>query len=154
MAFAAIIVAILLIGGIAGGGSNSSTATQASAPPAAQPASSISCGPGTHLSGQVCVAATPKTRTVVHYRTRTVTMTVTAPAPAPSSATSTATPAPTQSAEGVGSYSHADDATFCSANQCIGSFETEPGYIVQCTDGTYSHSGGISGSCSRHGGNG
>jgi hypothetical protein len=70
----------------------------------------------------------------------------TIPAPAP-------TPAPSPPSESPGSYSHADDVGFCSTHQCIGSFETEPGYIVQCTDGTYSHSGGISGSCSRHGGN-
>jgi hypothetical protein len=56
--------------------------------------------------------------------------------------------------EGPGSTSHATDSEFCATHDCIGSFTTEPGYIVQCSDGTYSHSGGISGSCSRHGGNG
>jgi hypothetical protein len=30
---------------------------------------------------------------------------------------------------------------------------TEPGYIVECGDGSYGHAGGISGSCSSHGGN-
>jgi len=52
----------------------------------------------------------------------------------------------------VGSSSHATDAKFCSEHECIGSFETEGGTIVECADGTYSHAGGISGACSHHGG--
>jgi len=63
-------------------------------------------------------------------------VTVTTPAPTPSQTTPTATPAPAVSAEGVGSASHADDAAFCAAHQCIGAFTTEPGTIVQCADGT------------------
>jgi hypothetical protein len=54
----------------------------------------------------------------------------------------------------VGSYSHATDEAFCHEHECIGNFESEPGYVVECTDGTFSHAGGISGSCSHHGGNG
>jgi hypothetical protein len=54
--------------------------------------------------------------------------------------------------ETVGSSDHSTDAEFCATHQCIGAFTTEPGTIVQCSDGTYSHSGGISGACSRHGG--
>jgi hypothetical protein len=52
----------------------------------------------------------------------------------------------------VGSTSHATDAQFCSEHECIGSFETEEGTIVECSDGSYSHAGGISGACSHHGG--
>jgi hypothetical protein len=52
----------------------------------------------------------------------------------------------------VGSPSHATDSQFCSEHECIGSFETEPGTIVECSDGAYSHSGGLSGACSHHGG--
>lgn len=52
----------------------------------------------------------------------------------------------------VGSSSHATDAEFCREHECIGEFETEPGTVVECSDGTYSHSGGISGACSDHGG--
>lgn len=44
-------------------------------------------------------------------------------------------------------------SAFCNYFHCIGNFFGEPGYIVECSDGTYSHAGGISGSCSRHGGN-
>jgi hypothetical protein len=52
----------------------------------------------------------------------------------------------------VGSSSHATDSEFCNEHTCIGSFESEGGTIVECSDGTYSHAGGISGSCSHHGG--
>jgi hypothetical protein len=54
--------------------------------------------------------------------------------------------------DSVGSSSHATDAKFCSEHECIGSFQTEGGTIVECSDGTYSHAGGISGACSHHGG--
>jgi hypothetical protein len=47
--------------------------------------------------------------------------------------------------------------TFCSYFACIASFWVEDipndGYVMQCMDGTYSLSGGESGSCSHHGGN-
>jgi hypothetical protein len=52
----------------------------------------------------------------------------------------------------VGSYSHEGDEAFCTSHGCIGDFEGESGYVVKCTDGTYSHAGGISGACSSHGG--
>lgn len=63
-------------------------------------------------------------------------------------------PAPRTSGEQdeVGSSSHATDAQFCSEHDCIGNFETEGGTVVECSDGTYSHAGGISGTCSDHGG--
>lgn len=42
---------------------------------------------------------------------------------------------------------------FCSYFNCIASFWTSTnGYVVQCVDGTFSHSGGRSGVCSYHGG--
>jgi Protein of unknown function (DUF3761) len=45
---------------------------------------------------------------------------------------------------------------FCSYFTCIPSFyqsdDPGDGYIVQCSDGTYSQSGGERGACSRHGG--
>jgi PASTA domain len=44
-------------------------------------------------------------------------------------------------------------SAFCSYFACEGEFSTEPGYIVECADGTFGHAGGISGSCSSHGGN-
>lgn len=44
--------------------------------------------------------------------------------------------------------------TFCDTHTCDGNFDQGRGYIVQCADGTYSHSGGIQGACSYHGGEG
>jgi hypothetical protein len=52
----------------------------------------------------------------------------------------------------VGSYSHAGDEAFCLEHECIGDFEGEDGYVVECEDGSYSHAGGKSGACSDHGG--
>jgi hypothetical protein len=52
----------------------------------------------------------------------------------------------------VGSYSHTGDEEFCNMHECIGDFEGEDGYVVECSDGSYSHAGGISGACSDHGG--
>jgi hypothetical protein len=43
---------------------------------------------------------------------------------------------------------------FCSKHRCIGDWQNARGYRVQCADGAYSFSGGVSGSCSGHGGNG
>src|SRR5437588_2433198 len=45
-------------------------------------------------------------------------------------------------------------SSFCSYFSCIASFwTTTNGYVEQCVDGLFSHSGGRSGSCSHHGGN-
>ena len=41
---------------------------------------------------------------------------------------------------------------FCGSHDCVGDFNNGSGYIVQCNDGTWSHSGGLSGACSSHGG--
>ena len=42
----------------------------------------------------------------------------------------------------------------CSWIDCIPSFwDSTHGYVIQCADGEFSHSGGVSGSCSSHGGN-
>jgi hypothetical protein len=45
-----------------------------------------------------------------------------------------------------------DDRSFCSTHECVGEYETEPGTVVECADGSFSHAGGISGACSHHGG--
>lgn len=45
-----------------------------------------------------------------------------------------------------------DSASFCSTHACIDSFDSGSGYIVQCEDGEWSHSGGRPGACSYHGG--
>ena len=43
-------------------------------------------------------------------------------------------------------------SAFCSYFTCIASFWNGKGYVVACSDGMYSKSGGRGGSCSRHGG--
>jgi len=48
----------------------------------------------------------------------------------------------------------APPANFCNYFSCIQSFwDQTNGYVIQCSDGMFSHSGGVSGSCSHHGGN-
>lgn len=56
------------------------------------------------------------------------------------------------SIEGPGSASHSTDTEFCTTHTCITNFPNGNGYIVQCADGAWSHSGGLSGACSYHGG--
>jgi hypothetical protein len=128
-----------LVGAVAGSGGNGSTKTVTQAQAAVTEVASTP----THTVTQVQV----HTRTVVH----TVTHTVTQPAPA-----ATSPPEGSGGEEGeedeVGSSSHAGDAKFCEEHECIGEFESEPGTVVECSDGSYSHSGGISGACSDHGG--
>ena len=146
---AAAIVVLIVIAAVSPT-AKTTTVTSPAPPPAAvagPAAPSVRCGSGTHLKAGVCLANAP--------RIRTVTVTVTTPAPsAPATTAATATSsAPTAPAiEGVGSLSHATDAEFCGMNTCIGNFTGEGGTIIQCVDGTYSHAGGISGACSRHGG--
>lgn len=41
---------------------------------------------------------------------------------------------------------------FCETHSCIDNFDNGVGYIVECSDGTWSHSGGRPGACSYHGG--
>jgi hypothetical protein len=44
-------------------------------------------------------------------------------------------------------------ANFCTYFTCITSFwKSTNGYVDECNDGMFSHSGGVSGACSRHGG--
>jgi hypothetical protein len=71
---------------------------------------------------------------------------------APPPATEAAPSTPPPSVEGPGSTSNATDTRFCSTHSCIANFANGNGYIVQCNDGDWSHSGGLSGACSDHGG--
>jgi hypothetical protein len=47
---------------------------------------------------------------------------------------------------------HVGDAAFCGSHRCIANFPNGHGTIVQCVDGEWSHSGGLTGVCSDHGG--
>ena len=51
-----------------------------------------------------------------------------------------------------GKYITSAPSGFCGYFSCISSFSAGSGYVVECNDGMYSRSGGISGACSRHGG--
>lgn len=42
--------------------------------------------------------------------------------------------------------------SFCDTHDCIPNYNNGDGSTVQCSDGTYSQSGGIRGACSHHGG--
>ena len=59
-------------------------------------------------------------------------------------------PARTSAGPSAGTGSAAAD--FCTTHSCIASFSEGHGTIVQCADGEWSHSGGLPGVCSRHGG--
>ena len=77
------------------------------------------------------------------------------PAPAPGQATPGTPPGSgsgSAGAEGPGSSTHAGDAAFCSSHSCIANFPNGHGTVVQCADGMWSHSGGRTGVCNRHGG--
>lgn len=91
----------------------------------------------------VCATLPPATGVVV------LPLRTTSAAP-PTTSTSTSTPEP--SVEGPGSFSHVTDAQFCSTHACIENFPNGNGFIIQCADGDWSHSGGVSGACSDHGG--
>jgi hypothetical protein len=72
-------------------------------------------------------------------------------------ATSTpSTPASSASAGEVPDNGTAEDDTdsgsFCDTHDCIPNYPNGNGSTVQCADGSYSHSGGIQGACSHHGG--
>ena len=49
-------------------------------------------------------------------------------------------------------YATNSNARFCLTHTCIANFGSGHGSIVECSDGTWSHSGGTQGACSYHGG--
>src|SRR4029077_204404 len=52
-----------------------------------------------------------------------------------------------------GAYIFKPPSNFCTYFVCIGTFwSTTNGYVAECFDGAYSHSGGQRGVCSHHGG--
>jgi hypothetical protein len=52
-----------------------------------------------------------------------------------------------------GSLIYSPPSNFCAYFNCIPSFwQSTKGYVDECKDGSYSHSGGRSGACSYHGG--
>lgn len=49
-------------------------------------------------------------------------------------------------------YAISKPGAFCDLHECIGAFSVQPGLVVQCRDGTWSHAGGRPGTCSGHDG--
>jgi hypothetical protein len=85
------------------------------------------------------------------------------PTPTPVPVKSTAAPPPPPNLCGApanpwgynfcgGSFIYGPAQQFCSHFSCISSFWSGGGYVVECVDGLYGKSGGVSGACSRHGG--
>lgn len=87
----------------------------------------------------------------------------TQPKPAPTQVPQKSTPAPTHCI-GVnnnpwcydfnpGNYITNPPSAFCSYFTCVSTFWTATrGYVAQCVNSSYTHSGGVSGACSRDGG--
>jgi hypothetical protein len=80
---------------------------------------------------------------------------VATPAPAPPAANNCGAPSnPWGYNFCGGNYIYSPPGSFCSYFSCIPSFwKSTNGYVEQCVDGMFSHSGGRHGSCSYHGGN-
>ena len=86
------------------------------------------------------------------------------PTPPPAPTKTVAPPPPTANTCGApanpwgynfcsGGFITAPPSNFCSYFNCIASFSNGRGYVMECGDLTFGKSGGISGSCSGHGGN-
>jgi hypothetical protein len=53
----------------------------------------------------------------------------------------------------AGNYIYSPDPSFCDYFTCVSTFWKDTnGYVAECYNGSYTHSGGISGACSRDGG--
>ena len=141
------------------------------------------CGSGDRqglLAPPAAVATAREAAPFVGTQTPVRSPAVTSAPPALTAAPAVSTPAPTQSPSvpprttpqptealcgapanpwaynfcGRGTTIASPPSNFCNYFNCITSFPGGRGYVVQCSDGTFSKSGGISGSCSGHGGNG
>lgn len=88
----------------------------------------------------------------------------TRPSPRPTPRPTTPRPTPTPSCQGIngnpwcynftpGSLIYNPASAFCSYFSCVSTFWVDTrGYVAECYNGEYTHSGGISGACSRDGG--
>lgn len=141
------------------------------------------CGPASQESlrsapDNSSVSSATPAAPVAHATPRRVTPASTAPRPAPKPKPTTAAPKPkpkpTTAAPkpvalstcgapanpwgynfcGRGSHIYSPAADVCAYFDCIASFADGVGYMVECNDGMYSMSGGRSGACSHHSGEG
>jgi hypothetical protein len=72
--------------------------------------------------------------------------------PTPTSTPPTATPQPAAPAPVDPPVATDISPDFCANHNCIPNYPNGNGSTVQCSDGSYSHSGGVQGACSHHGG--
>ena len=139
------------------GSQNTSTATALSSPITATSAP-------THVS-------TAKPRQIPTAKPTAIAVQHTVPTPAPTKVptpkpapTQPPAPTPTPAPKGVngnpwgydfvpGNYIYSPPAAFCDYFTCVSTFWTKTnGYVAQCGNDEYTHSGGVRGACSRDGG--
>jgi hypothetical protein len=158
------LVVLLIIAGITGGGTKKTTNTKT-----ANAAATTS----TVVKAKVTTTTrvTPTTGPATTLPRPVTTAPTVPPTPAPTTAvaaTAPATTAPpaTVAAQlcgapsnpmgynfcGRGSNITQPDPSTCNYFNCIASFSSGTGYMIECQDTTYSMSGGHSGACSHHGG--
>lgn len=126
-------------------------------------ASSNQISPTSTTAQQVIVPGNA-TATAATQATATASPTMAKPTPIPSKAP-TKPPAPTKTPcaspcnpwgynfTPPGNLIYSPPSNFCSYFACIANFPNGKGYVMECQDAKFSKSGGISGSCSQHGGN-
>jgi hypothetical protein len=133
-------------------GSTTAATTSMAAPTSTAPAG---VGP-TQSSAAAAVAAPPPAPAPSTY----------APPPPPAPPATTAAPPPPPQPSlcgapsnpygynfcGTGGFVSSPPGDICTYFNCIGNFSNGHGYMVECSDGMYSMSGGIRGACSHHGG--
>src|SRR5690242_8270255 len=96
-----------------------------------------------------------QTTTIIEQTVTTVTKTSTALVAAASTTAQPKPPASGGGSPGGGGSASSPGGGPCDGNPCIGDWQREAaegGTVVQCSDGTWSHAGGLSGACSDHGG--
>ncbi|MFL6136555.1 MAG: hypothetical protein ACJ74O_02000 [Frankiaceae bacterium] len=177
--FATVLVTLLVIGALSGGNGqqpvSSATGRTIDATPAAGATSSSAAqppvsSPSSAASPQAVVTSRPaRTARPTPSRPRSprpAPVRTTAPRPTVKP-TPTPTPKPTHAVPstcgapknpwgynfcGSGSLIYHPAPDVCGYFDCIDYFDNGVGYMIECSDGTYSMSGGRSGRCSHHGG--
>lgn len=158
----ALVVALVAASTHRSTGTQALTAVGSASPPASAPASTAATAAPVVATAVPTSAAAPQPTAVPTQAPAT------APPPPLSVATvvPTIVPTPTPPVDTCGAPSnpwgynlcqgklvYTPPASFCDVFNCIGSFwDHRNGYVDECADGTYSHSGGVRGACSYHGG--
>jgi hypothetical protein len=128
------------------------------AQPLPAPGDTADIPPASATPGPITPSPTPTLRATTHPTTHNIAPTPTrrpTPKPKPDTCGAPANP------WGLNFCGHGHTMTVselpsgvCSYFACIDNFFNGHGYMIECSDGTYSMSGGISGRCSYHGGDG